>query len=90
MKILPFNFFFLQQSSISTSICNSLTFKLLVLIIYMYFIKKPIKINLDTYMNIYIYIQNLPPTPWSSTNHALLPLESDGQSLLQFLQGLFD
>lgn len=83
MKILPFNFF-LQQSSI----CNSLTFKLLVLIIY--FIIKTIKINLDTYMNIYIYIQNLPSTPQSSTNHALLPLESDGQSLLQFLQGLFD
>lgn len=41
-------------------------------------------------MNIYIYIPNLPPTPRSSTNHALLPLESDGQSLLQFLQGLFD
>lgn len=88
MKILPFNFF-LQQSSISTSICNSLTFKLLVLIIY--FIKKKTqKINLDTCMNIYIYIQNLPPTPQSPTNHALFPLESDGQSLLQFLQGLFD
>lgn len=88
MKILPFNFF-LQQSSISTSICNSLTFKLLVLIIY-FILKKPQKINLDTCMNIYIYIQNLPPTPQSTTNHALLPLESDGQSLLQFLQGLFD
>lgn len=83
MKILPFNFF-LQQSFISTSICNSLTFKLLVLIIS-FIKKKPIKINLNTYMNIYIYIQNLPPT-----NHALLPLEADGQSLLQFLQGLFD
>lgn len=88
MKILPFNFF-LQQSSISTSICNSLTFKLLVLNIY-FIKKKPQKINLDTCMNIYIYIQNLPPTPQSPTNHALLPLESDGQSLLQFLQGLFD
>lgn len=87
MKILPFKFF-LQQSSISTSICNSLTFKLLVLIIS--FIKKKSK-NKSRHLHEHLYLHSKSPsTPRSSTNHALLPLESDGQSLLQFLQGLFD
>lgn len=88
MKILPFNFFFYN---------NHLFLHLFIIVQLLnywyssYLSFKKTHKNKSRHLHEHLYLHSKSPsTPQSSTNHALLPLESDGQSLFQFLQGLFD